>query len=198
MNASFARAVSFSPLGKGSALVTGPYDIPLARVRARALLTASVILLVFGGVGGVQHLEPHAGQVRQHRQEPAADDLAGQQRAREQPALLGRCLALEDESRSDPDDAHIGVPFLQVVEDRFDPGLLPRIARRGETAGRPGLVDRSVLGAGGVGTDRGGIDERGHAGSRGAFGCKLHRVPVDNRHRIVRHDQRGRRERAVN
>jgi aerobic carbon-monoxide dehydrogenase large subunit len=34
-----ARAVSFSPLGKGSALVTGPYDIPLARVRARAVFT---------------------------------------------------------------------------------------------------------------------------------------------------------------
>ena len=34
-----ARAVSFSPLGKGSALVTGSYDIPLARVRARAVFT---------------------------------------------------------------------------------------------------------------------------------------------------------------
>ena len=34
-----ARAVSFSPLGKGSALVTGNYDIPLARVRARAVFT---------------------------------------------------------------------------------------------------------------------------------------------------------------
>jgi carbon-monoxide dehydrogenase large subunit len=34
-----ARAVSFSPLGKGSALVTGTYDIPLARVRARAVFT---------------------------------------------------------------------------------------------------------------------------------------------------------------
>ena len=34
-----ARAVSFSPLGKGSALVTGNYDIPRARVRARAVFT---------------------------------------------------------------------------------------------------------------------------------------------------------------
>jgi len=34
-----ARAVSFSPLGKGSALVTGNYDIPVARVRARAVFT---------------------------------------------------------------------------------------------------------------------------------------------------------------
>jgi carbon-monoxide dehydrogenase large subunit len=34
-----ARAVSFSPLGKGSALVTGTYDIPLARVRSRAVFT---------------------------------------------------------------------------------------------------------------------------------------------------------------
>jgi carbon-monoxide dehydrogenase large subunit len=34
-----ARAVSFSPLGKGSALVTGSYDIPVARVRARAVFT---------------------------------------------------------------------------------------------------------------------------------------------------------------
>jgi carbon-monoxide dehydrogenase large subunit len=37
-----ARAVSFSPLGKGSALVTGNYDIPLARVRARAVFTNTV------------------------------------------------------------------------------------------------------------------------------------------------------------
>jgi aerobic carbon-monoxide dehydrogenase large subunit len=34
-----ARAVSFSPLAKGSALVTGSYAIPLARVRARAVFT---------------------------------------------------------------------------------------------------------------------------------------------------------------
>ena len=37
-----ARAVSLSPLGKGSALVTGNYDIPLARVRARAVFTNTV------------------------------------------------------------------------------------------------------------------------------------------------------------
>jgi carbon-monoxide dehydrogenase large subunit len=37
-----ARAVSFSPLGKGSALVTGNYDIPIARVRARAVFTNTV------------------------------------------------------------------------------------------------------------------------------------------------------------
>lgn len=37
-----ARAVSFSPLGKGAALVTGPYDIPAARVRARAVFTNTV------------------------------------------------------------------------------------------------------------------------------------------------------------
>ncbi len=37
-----ARAVSFSPLGKGSALVTGNYHIPLARVRARAVFTNTV------------------------------------------------------------------------------------------------------------------------------------------------------------
>src|SRR4029453_16927714 len=34
-----ARAVSFSPLAKGSALVTGNYHVPLARVRARAVFT---------------------------------------------------------------------------------------------------------------------------------------------------------------
>jgi aerobic carbon-monoxide dehydrogenase large subunit len=37
-----ARAVSLSPLGKGSALVTGTYDIPVARVRARAVFTNTV------------------------------------------------------------------------------------------------------------------------------------------------------------
>jgi carbon-monoxide dehydrogenase large subunit len=37
-----ARAVSFSPLGKGSALVTGNYDIPAARVRSRAVFTNTV------------------------------------------------------------------------------------------------------------------------------------------------------------
>ena len=37
-----ARVVSLSPLGKGSALVTGNYDIPVARVRARAVFTNTV------------------------------------------------------------------------------------------------------------------------------------------------------------
>jgi carbon-monoxide dehydrogenase large subunit len=37
-----ARAVSFSPLGKGSALVTGNYDIRVARVRSRAVFTNTV------------------------------------------------------------------------------------------------------------------------------------------------------------
>src|ERR687884_129448 len=34
-----ARCVSLSPLGKGSALITGPYDIPAATLRARAVFT---------------------------------------------------------------------------------------------------------------------------------------------------------------
>jgi carbon-monoxide dehydrogenase large subunit len=34
-----ARAVSFSPLGKGSGLITGSYDIPAATLRARAVYT---------------------------------------------------------------------------------------------------------------------------------------------------------------
>jgi carbon-monoxide dehydrogenase large subunit len=37
-----ARAVSFSPLGKGSALVTGAYHVPVARVRSRAVFTNTV------------------------------------------------------------------------------------------------------------------------------------------------------------
>ncbi len=34
-----SRAVSFSPLGKGSGLITGSYDIPAAALRARAVFT---------------------------------------------------------------------------------------------------------------------------------------------------------------
>src|SRR6202034_4377769 len=34
-----ARCVSLSPLGKGSALITGSYDIPAARLCARAVFT---------------------------------------------------------------------------------------------------------------------------------------------------------------
>jgi carbon-monoxide dehydrogenase large subunit len=37
-----ARAVSFSPLGKGSALITGNYRVPVATVRARAVFTNTV------------------------------------------------------------------------------------------------------------------------------------------------------------
>ncbi|MBT7251215.1 MAG: xanthine dehydrogenase family protein molybdopterin-binding subunit [Rhodospirillaceae bacterium] len=37
-----ARVVSLSPLGKGSALVTGPYNIPAAHMRARAVFTNTV------------------------------------------------------------------------------------------------------------------------------------------------------------
>ena len=34
-----ARCASLSPLGKGSALVTGSYDIPAATLRSRAVFT---------------------------------------------------------------------------------------------------------------------------------------------------------------
>jgi carbon-monoxide dehydrogenase large subunit len=34
-----ARCASLSPLGKGSALITGPYDIPVASLRSRAVFT---------------------------------------------------------------------------------------------------------------------------------------------------------------
>src|SRR5262249_37781421 len=34
-----ARCVSLSPLGKGSGLITGSYDIPIATLRARAVYT---------------------------------------------------------------------------------------------------------------------------------------------------------------
>src|SRR6202007_774389 len=34
-----ARCVSLSPLSKGSALITGPYDIPVATLRSRAVFT---------------------------------------------------------------------------------------------------------------------------------------------------------------
>ena len=37
-----ARAVSFSPLGKGSALITGNYRVPVATIRARAVFTNTV------------------------------------------------------------------------------------------------------------------------------------------------------------
>src|SRR5262249_58594453 len=34
-----ARCVSLSPLSKGSGLITGPYDIPAASLRSRAVFT---------------------------------------------------------------------------------------------------------------------------------------------------------------
>ncbi|MGY9106796.1 MAG: xanthine dehydrogenase family protein molybdopterin-binding subunit, partial [Alphaproteobacteria bacterium] len=39
INNAGARCVSLSPLGKGSALITGSYDIPVATLRARSVFT---------------------------------------------------------------------------------------------------------------------------------------------------------------
>ena len=46
-----ARAVSFSPLGKGSGLITGSYDIPAATLRARAVFTNTMMTQAYRSSG---------------------------------------------------------------------------------------------------------------------------------------------------
>jgi carbon-monoxide dehydrogenase large subunit len=64
-----ARAVSFSPLGKGSALVTGNYDIPVARVRSRAVFTNTVPTQAYRS----------SGPARGHLRDRAADRPRGRE-----------------------------------------------------------------------------------------------------------------------
>lgn len=49
-----ARAVSFSPLSKGSALITGPYRIPYASVRSRSVFTNTVPTQAYRSSGRVE------------------------------------------------------------------------------------------------------------------------------------------------
>ena len=46
-----ARCVSLSPLGKGSALITGSYDIPVASLRARAVFTNTMCTQAYRSSG---------------------------------------------------------------------------------------------------------------------------------------------------
>jgi carbon-monoxide dehydrogenase large subunit len=46
-----ARCVSLSPLGKGAGLVTGPYDIPAASLRARAVFTNTMMTQAYRSSG---------------------------------------------------------------------------------------------------------------------------------------------------
>lgn len=46
-----ARAVSLSPLSKGAGLITGPYDIPYATLRARAVFTNTMCTQAYRSSG---------------------------------------------------------------------------------------------------------------------------------------------------
>lgn len=46
-----ARAVSLSPLGKGSGLITGSYDIPVASLRSRAVFTTTMMTQAYRSSG---------------------------------------------------------------------------------------------------------------------------------------------------
>jgi hypothetical protein len=68
----------------------------------------------------VDGLEHEAGVVRHDRDQPAADQRAGQERAREQAADPGGGVALEDQSRTQPYHAHLRSISLDRIEDPLD------------------------------------------------------------------------------
>ena len=65
-----ARAVSFSPLGKGSALISGSYRIPVACIRARAVFTNTIPTQAYRSSG-----RPEVTYVIEQLIERAADQV---------------------------------------------------------------------------------------------------------------------------
>jgi len=68
-----------------------------------------------------------------------------EQPAREQPPLLLAGLALEDQTRPQPDDADAVMLAFETVEPPLDLGFVPRVEAGGDAVRRPGLVDEAVL-----------------------------------------------------
>ena len=90
-------------------------------------------------------------------------ERVGEQRAGEVAPDLARGVALEDQPRPQPHDTDLGVLGLEHVEQLLDLGLVARVERGLDPAGRPALVDRAVLRARRVGADRGRVDQSRHA-----------------------------------
>ena len=111
-------------------------------------------------VVGVHSLEAQALQVGDDGEEPASHKWGGQQGAREQPADLGRRLALEDQAGAQAHHPRLWVFGLELVEEALDVGLIPRVERTGDPRGGPVFVHPGVLRPGRVGAHRGGVDER--------------------------------------
>ncbi|HXQ52469.1 MAG TPA: xanthine dehydrogenase family protein molybdopterin-binding subunit [Stellaceae bacterium] len=132
-----ARCVSLSPLGKGSALVTGSYDIPAARLRARAVFTNTMPTQAYRSSG-----RPEVTFAIERVVDKAADAL-GIDRI----ALRRRNLVRAD-----------AMPYTNAIGARYDSGtyeanldLIMRIAdwpgfaaRRTEAEARGRLLGRGL------------------------------------------------------
>ena len=102
--------------------------------------------------------------VGQERQAARAQQRARQERPGEQPPLLARRRALEDQRGSQADQAQVRVLLLVAVEHALEQDLVLAVGRRRDAGARPALVDQAILRPRAVDGDRGGRDEAAGAG----------------------------------
>ena len=88
----------------------------------------------------------------------------GQERPDEEPALLGRRGALEDQRGAHPHDAQPAVAHLDGIEQPLHRRLVHAVGRARDARPRPRLVDEAILRALRVHPDRRGHDEPRDAG----------------------------------
>jgi aerobic carbon-monoxide dehydrogenase large subunit len=96
-----ARCVSLSPLSKGSALITGPYDIPVASLRARAVFTNTMMTQPYRSSG-----RPEVTYAIERLVDRAAQDLGIDRLA------LRRMNLVREEQ----------MPYVNAVGARYDSG----------------------------------------------------------------------------
>src|SRR5215218_3334705 len=93
----------------------------------------------------MNRLEAEPRHFGNDRNQAVPHQPAGQQRPREVTANLAGGPPLEDQSGTQPDDAHAPVSCLEVVEEVLDLGLVPRVERSRYATNRPGFIDGAVL-----------------------------------------------------
>jgi hypothetical protein len=110
-----------------------------------------------GDIGRVHGLDAEARNVRHEAQQAAAQERRGKERAGEQPPDAGGGLALEDQPRPQPHDAHLGMPALESIQKPFHLGLVAGVEARADSGRGPALVHTLVLGPRCVRADGGGV-----------------------------------------
>ena len=129
------------------------------------------------------HNQPLDG--RHHGDQRGAHQRPRQQRAGKQASYLRCGLALEDQPGPQPHAAYLRVVDLEAIEQPLHLGLVRRVEGARDTGGGPALVNAAVLWPGSVGSDRGGVDQRGDAGCGNRRKHASAAVDVDGSHGLA-------------